>query len=193
MLMLSDARLPSVSAIAAGGPVKGSWWGHPSGQDIFRVASKLAEHPDVTAIKLLSGKVTYVHRSMWPAVVAAATSREPWQMRKLSRAARELLHQADEMGEMATIDANLCVPRASLLAAVRELESKLLIYAEEFHSESGAHAKRLESWSHWAERKGLPFPGMAQAEAQESLERAVAAINEEFGADGFLPWQKSVR
>ncbi|MDA2934727.1 hypothetical protein MYX82_10350, partial [Acidobacteria bacterium AH-259-D05] len=34
LLLESDAILPSVSALVAGAPVRGSWWGHPRGDAI---------------------------------------------------------------------------------------------------------------------------------------------------------------
>ena len=61
ILLESDARLPSVAGLVAGEPVRGSWWGHPRGQNIYRIAGWLGEHPDVVVSKLVSGKVTYVH------------------------------------------------------------------------------------------------------------------------------------
>jgi hypothetical protein len=43
VLLKSDPKLPSVVAIAAGGPVRGSWWGHPKGRVIFNALERLAE------------------------------------------------------------------------------------------------------------------------------------------------------
>jgi hypothetical protein len=52
----------------AGGPIKGSWWGHPKGQEIFRLAEAVEDSGDVLVCKLIEGKVTYVHRRLWPAL-----------------------------------------------------------------------------------------------------------------------------
>ena len=73
-------------------------------------------------------------------------------------------------------------------AAARELERRLLVYAEEVHTESGAHAKQLESWTHWAERSQvLPAAGGAGA-ARAAIEAAVRAYaRDEWRAD-LLPW-----
>src|SRR6266704_523157 len=62
LLLESDAQLPSLVSIVAGGPVRGSWWGHASGNIIYEVGNRLANHPDVLVIKLVSGKVTFVQR-----------------------------------------------------------------------------------------------------------------------------------
>ena len=55
-LLLTDRKLPSVAGLVAGSPVRGSWWGHPRGREIYRVACSLAAHPDVLGVPLVSGK-----------------------------------------------------------------------------------------------------------------------------------------
>ena len=70
-IVLQAARgpVPSLAEAVAGGPIKGSWWGHPSGQQIFELADVVSDSPDVLVCKLVDGKVTYVHRRLWPALV----------------------------------------------------------------------------------------------------------------------------
>ena len=77
LLLRIDANLPNVSALIAGERVRGSWWAHPKGRVIFRVSSELDDDPDVLITKLVSGKITYVDRSLWPAVVTVGRAREP--------------------------------------------------------------------------------------------------------------------
>src|SRR6266540_2173674 len=60
---------PSLAEAVAGEPIRGSWWGHSKGQEIFRVAEAVSDSPDVLVCKLIDGKVTYVHRRLWPALV----------------------------------------------------------------------------------------------------------------------------
>jgi len=71
-------------ATIVGAPVPGSWWGHPLGQKIYHVSQQLSAHRDVLETKLVSGKVTFVHRILWPALLGVATAREPWQLQRLS-------------------------------------------------------------------------------------------------------------
>ena len=66
MLLLSDAALPSVASLIAQEVIRGSWWGHPKGREIYEIAERLAAHADVTMCRLLAGKVTYLHRDLWP-------------------------------------------------------------------------------------------------------------------------------
>src|SRR3982074_116519 len=90
LLLQTDTNLPNVCGLVTGAPVRGSWWAHPRSHDIFRVNCELADHPDVLVAKLVSGKITYIHRALWQAVIATGRAREPWQMDGLSREAREL-------------------------------------------------------------------------------------------------------
>lgn len=179
LLLLTDPKLPSLAGLVAGEPVGGSWWGHPKGHEIFRVGEELGDHPDALLVKLVSGKGTFVHRRLWPALLAVATAREPWQIAGLSAAARRLLRQVDAQGSLrATGD------------PPRELEKRLLVLGESVHTESGAHAKSLVSWSLWLER--LPperRPRRITAhEGKRKLEEAVRSLNERFGASARLPW-----
>lgn len=193
VLLESDAKLPSVASLVAGGPVRGSWWGHPKGREIFLVADQLTDHPDVIATKLVSGKVTFVHRRVWPAVVAVGRSREPWQLEGLSAQARSLLARVVRQGELRTD--RIVSPRAARAGSIstgeaaRELETRLLVHAASVHTESGAHARRLESWEHWAGRVGFSDEAMTAQGGREELERLIQEINARSGAAGRLPWR----
>src|SRR5262245_37599018 len=70
-IVLQAARgpVPSLAEAIAGGPIRGSWWGHPRGHEIFRAAEAITESPDVLVCTLVDGKVTYVHRRLWAALV----------------------------------------------------------------------------------------------------------------------------
>jgi hypothetical protein len=70
-VVLQSARssVPSLAEKIAGGPIRGSWWGHAKGRVIFQAAQALRGSPDVLVCKLVDGKVTYVHRRLWPALV----------------------------------------------------------------------------------------------------------------------------
>ena len=73
MLQAARGPVPSLAEAIAGGPIRGSWWGHPKGREIFRVAEAVSERPDVLVCRLVDGKVTYVHRRLWPALVKLAS------------------------------------------------------------------------------------------------------------------------
>ena len=73
-IVLQAARgpVPSLAEAITGAPIRGSWWGHPKGRAIFRAARAVCECPDVLVCKLIDGKITYVHRRLWPALVKLA-------------------------------------------------------------------------------------------------------------------------
>ena len=73
--------------------------------------------------------------------------------------------------------------------AARELEKRLLVIGTQFHGESGAHEKRLETWDHWMKlRKFKPAKIPIEA-AKDRLEVKLRALNEQFGGSATLPWQ----
>jgi hypothetical protein len=73
-LVLASARgpVPSLAEAVAGEPIVGSWWAHPKGRAIFAALSQLDESDDVRSFRLIAGKITLVHRRLWPALVKLA-------------------------------------------------------------------------------------------------------------------------
>ena len=73
-MVLQSARgpIPNLAEYVAGEPIRGSWWGHPAGRVIFEVLPHLMESPDLVATRLINGKITLVHRRLWPALVRVA-------------------------------------------------------------------------------------------------------------------------
>ena len=189
-LLESDPKLPSVATLITGAPLRGSWWSHPLAQQIFQVNEKLDDHKDVLITKLISRKVTFVHRSLWSELMAIGSAHEPWQLKKLPPAASSLLKQVEAAGSLTT--AKLVWPLRfdmKLGDAARELETRLLIVGTQFHTESGVHAKLLETWEHWAQRVGFETASISIAEAKENLEGRLSKVNSEFHATAKLPWQ----
>jgi hypothetical protein len=58
----------------AGGPIRGSWWGHPKGKLIFRLTRDVRDAAEILVCRLVEGKITFVHRRLWPALVKMADS-----------------------------------------------------------------------------------------------------------------------
>ena len=73
-MLLQSARgpIPNVAELVAGEPINGSWWGHPAGHTIFNTLASISESPDVIRLRLVNGKVTLVHRRLWPALARVA-------------------------------------------------------------------------------------------------------------------------
>lgn len=64
--------VPNLAEAIAGAPIRGSWWGHPQGKLIFRLTRDVRDSDDVLVCRAIDGKVTYVHRRVWPALVRLA-------------------------------------------------------------------------------------------------------------------------
>lgn len=72
VLQAARGPVPSLAEAITGGPIRGSWWGHPKGREIFQVAEAICESPEVLVCKFVEGKVTFIHRRLWPALVKLA-------------------------------------------------------------------------------------------------------------------------
>jgi hypothetical protein len=159
LLMKADPKLPSVTTMIAGEPVKGSWWAHPLAHTIFFALRDLADHADVLLLKLAAGKDTFVHRRLWPEITAIALANEPWQTTRLPQSALKLL---DRVRSASSIECEG--------ADARLLETRLLVHGIQMHSHEGHHRKSLETWQHWAARVGQPLNDLPPAaEAKTAL------------------------
>jgi hypothetical protein len=61
--------VPTFADFVAGERIRGSWWGHPKGKEIFRLSRLVRDSPDVIVNLIVNGKITYVYRDAWPALV----------------------------------------------------------------------------------------------------------------------------
>jgi hypothetical protein len=85
-MLLESARgpLPNVAELVAGEAIRGSWWGHPASHAIFDAINVLDASPDVVRTRLVNGKVTLVHRRLWPALVRVADRFPPERLAAIS-------------------------------------------------------------------------------------------------------------
>jgi hypothetical protein len=127
----------------------------------------------VIAIPLVNGKVTFIHRRLWPALLTVARARETWQTGGLTAAARTLLKRVERAGELEASG-----------RAVHELERRLLVISRDVHTDRGAHAKIAESWERWTERTRVT-PVDDVDKARREIEGAAATL----GPRAKLPWQ----
>lgn len=174
LLLNQDKRVANVVTLLTGEAVSGSWWSHPKGRLIFAVLSDLSEHPDVLFSKLLNGKVTLVHRKLWPAFLCLALASELWQTRGLSSRGEQLLASLNKSDG----------PIKRSGPAVKELEVRLLAHTRQVHTESGRHELLLEPWTVWSHRARVK-PLRSLSLAKEKLEQAAEAIG---AARSALPW-----
>ena len=69
-VVLASAKGPvaNLAQAIAGEPIKGSWWSHPRGKAIFAGLQAVEHSPDILVCRVVAGKVTFVHRRLWPAL-----------------------------------------------------------------------------------------------------------------------------
>jgi hypothetical protein len=120
-IILESARgpVPSLAAAIAGEPVRGSWWAHPKASQIFRCSRAVRASPEVAVCRLIGGKVTYVHRRLWPALFRL---RQRFDAKQLS-AIREL-HTAKGHHEIRTAPFPAWLPPEVVAQAARLSEEE---------------------------------------------------------------------
>lgn len=176
LLLLQDKTFPSVVSLVTGERLAGSWWSHPRGKTIFRCLCEIQVHPDVLATKLLAGKVTFLHRWLWPAVLAVAQARERWQLARLPHGVRVLWKQVEQQGSVVASG-----------TVAKEVEERLLAHGDQVHTDSGRHETRLETWQVWSQRVGCATE-LSATEGCMKLEAAVSALG---GNVQSLPWHRA--
>ncbi len=72
VLESAHGALPCLVEEIAGERIKGSWWSHPRAHDIHRLTGDVRNSNLVHVCRLARGKVTLVHRRLWPALVRVA-------------------------------------------------------------------------------------------------------------------------
>ena len=72
VLVAANGAAPRLVEAIAGEPVKGSWWAHPRSRAIYAVLAGVIDSGEVLSCRLVGGKVTLVHRRLWPAMVRLA-------------------------------------------------------------------------------------------------------------------------
>ncbi|MGH7833742.1 MAG: hypothetical protein ACREQK_08870 [Candidatus Binatia bacterium] len=69
VLESAQGPVPNLAAVIAGEGMRGSWWAHKKSREIYLVTRGVRESDQVLVCRLLEGKMTYVHRRLWPALV----------------------------------------------------------------------------------------------------------------------------
>jgi hypothetical protein len=72
VLEAGHGALPSLAEHVAQQSIHGSWWSHPTSHDIYAAIQLVRSSSAVIATRLVDGKVTLIHRRLWPALVRVA-------------------------------------------------------------------------------------------------------------------------
>lgn len=85
VLVSARGPVPRLTEAIAGETIKGSWWGHPKGKQIFAVLQAVGGDPDILTCRLVDDKLTLMHRRLWPALAAAASHFPPSRICKVEQ------------------------------------------------------------------------------------------------------------
>jgi hypothetical protein len=86
VLVSAAGPAPRLTDAIAGETVKGSWWGHPQGKRIFALLEAVKASPDVLVCRMIEGKLTLVHRRLWPQLVRLSARFTPGQLARVTEA-----------------------------------------------------------------------------------------------------------
>lgn len=84
-VVLASAKggAPRLIEAILGEPISGNWWAHPRGRSIYNVLAAITDSGDVLVCRLLHGKLTLIHRRLWPALVRVASRFDAAQLAKV--------------------------------------------------------------------------------------------------------------
>ena len=167
-VILEQAKVdgvPSMLEAIIGERPAGSWWSHPDGKLVYRLAEAAYDSGQLLALRLIGGKVTWVHRSLWPQILRVVTDRA-WRAKRLKGAGAAVVTLCKALESGVVVGAKS--------AEVKKVDLLLLAHSESVHTERGHHERRPESWKRWAKRVGA-------VAATGSLEEALAAVREAVG------------
>jgi hypothetical protein len=121
VLESAQGPVPSLAEAIAGAPIRGSWWAHPNGHLIFEITRAVRDSEQVLVCRLVQGKVTFVHRRVWPALVRLAP-----RFRKASLARISEVHTASGRHAVRSVAFPRWVPPRVQAAGSRLSEAQAL-------------------------------------------------------------------
>ena len=187
LLLRHDRALPSFTASATGALFGGSWWSHPQAHEIYRLLRHFHRRGGALSAKLVNGKITYIHKRLWPSLLNAVRSRAAWQWDGLSPEARALLRAVQSHGSIRA-DRVRTIPTPARGALIRDLEKRLLVHSTDVHTETGAHQRLLRTWSRWCADAGYSFSRYPPVRGREELDEAARVLADDSDAVARLPW-----
>lgn len=131
----AHGSVPNLAETVAGERIRGSWWAHPKGQVIFRLTRAVRDSDDILVCRLMHGKVTYVHRRLWSALVRLA---KQFDNKSLGRI-REV-HTSRGEHELQVVSFPRWVPERVKLSARKMSETKAVFQLGEWYLQG--HSRR---------------------------------------------------
>ncbi|MEK6775129.1 MAG: hypothetical protein AABY64_14405 [Bdellovibrionota bacterium] len=185
ILLLQDKSFPNIISKIIGDKISGSWWGHPLANPIYNGLVWLEHNRNVLIVKLLDGKVTYVHESLFSDFYSVVSKTRDWQLAKLKSDELSLLKYVSKKNKVLSDDSKLKELVEDSKKSLAALEKKLLLYSSEEHTESGKHIKEFTTWK----KSKIFTKAFSDYElAKSKINRVVDKLSEESGARVKLPW-----
>lgn len=83
VLVSAKGPVPSLVDVIAGETIRGSWWAHPQSHRIFAILEQLSDSPEILICRLVEGRITFVHRRLWPALVRLSRHLNKQRLRRV--------------------------------------------------------------------------------------------------------------
>jgi len=80
VLVSAKGAAPRLTEAILGEPIQGSWWAHAQSHHLFALLEAVTASEEILVCRLLDGKVTLVHRRLWPSLVRLAGRFAPGQL-----------------------------------------------------------------------------------------------------------------
>lgn len=165
VLVSAKGTAPRLTEAIIGEPIKGSWWTHAQSRQIYAVLGAVTESDEVLVCRLINGKLTLVHRRLWPSLVRVASRFSPEQLTQVrdehTPSGRhmnhevpfpqwvppEVMEQAKRIGEKeALVALSACLPPMSNVGHVGGAPMSVLIeFLETVQPERRAVIRELDA------------------------------------------------
>ena len=80
VLASAKGAAPRLTEAIVGEGIRGSWWAHPRSHHIYAILGGVTDSDQALVCRLIDGKVTLVHRRLWPSLVRLASRFAPEQL-----------------------------------------------------------------------------------------------------------------
>jgi hypothetical protein len=80
VLASAKGTAPRLTEAIVGEDIEGSWWAHPKSHHIYAILGAVTDSDQVLVCRLIGGKITLVHRRLWPSLVRLAKHFAPEQL-----------------------------------------------------------------------------------------------------------------
>ena len=80
VLASAKGAAPRLTEAIIGKPIEGNWWTHPQSRRIYAVLRDVSASEEVLVCRLIDGKITLIHRRLWPSLVRLAKRFAPEQL-----------------------------------------------------------------------------------------------------------------